>query len=174
MSEQDQTNALAKFAEARDRFFGAFDAVPDDALIYRPPEDDFAVGGIPAHVAQVLRNYRNTLLGMIDADFSETTTVAGSYDTPQQRPENTKNGISSDQRAGVLADVSLEHNGLADAAGGLTPEQCARSAPVRYGVGADPYDTTALAILGWVTDHYMEHVDQINSLVARWRSENSA
>jgi hypothetical protein len=45
---------------------------------------------------------------------------------------------------------------------------------VRYGAGSDPYDTTPLAILGWVTDHYLEHVDQINSLVARWRSENSA
>jgi hypothetical protein len=39
---------------------------------------------------------------------------------------------------------------------------------VIYGEGQDPYPTSAEDVLGWLRDHYREHVEQSAELVSLW------
>jgi hypothetical protein len=50
----------------------------------------------------------------------------------------------------------------------LREEDWARKGPVIYGEGQDPYPTSAEDILGWLRDHYREHVTQSAELVSAW------
>ena len=43
-----------------------------------------------------------------------------------------------------------------------------RKAPVWYPGGADAFPTSVDDILSWVTDHYREHVPQLDALVGEW------
>jgi len=44
-----------------------------------------------------------------------------------------------------------------------------RKALVVYGAGQDPYPTSPEDVIGWLADHYREHVQQCPELVTDWR-----
>ena len=63
--------ALIDFAAAREEWETAFAQVPDAALEYLKPGDDYALGGLQVHVNWVLVHYRRVLDGLIDRGFTQ-------------------------------------------------------------------------------------------------------
>ena len=51
-----------------------------------------------------------------------------------------------------------------------TRTRMSRTAPVVYGPGQAPYPTSADDLIGWLRDHYREHVEQSADLIEEWRN----
>src|SRR5579864_7947807 len=62
---------LAEFDAARGEWEAAFAQVPDGALAYLKPGDDYALGGLQVHVNWVLAHYRRVLEGIVRARFQQ-------------------------------------------------------------------------------------------------------
>src|SRR5260370_12503797 len=75
--------ALADFDTARKEWEDAFARVPDGALAYLKPGDDYALGGLQVHVNWVLLHYRRVLDGIVAARFREL----GPQDPPGDEPK---------------------------------------------------------------------------------------
>jgi hypothetical protein len=160
--------ALTDFAAARKEWDAAFAKVPDDALTYLKPGDDYAIGGLQVHVNWVLVHYRRVLDGLIDRGFTELPPL----DPPGENEEfnrQAKTGLTPEGRRQALADMASVHGTVLEAAEGLPEESWSRKAPVVYGAGQDPYPTSPEDVIGWLADHYREHVQQCPELVADWR-----
>jgi hypothetical protein len=160
--------ALADFVQAREEWESAFAEVPDEALGYLKPGDDYALGGLQVHVNGVLVHYRRVLESLIDRDFAPIGPLdpAGESDEVNAR---AKAGLTADGRKKALADMATLHSVVLEAARGLPEASWSRKAPVVYGAGQDPYPTSPEEIIGWLSDHYREHVQQCPELVAAWR-----
>src|SRR6202049_1849070 len=65
----DRDAALADFESARVEWEAAFAQVPDGALAYLKPGDDYALGGLQVHVNWVLTHYRRVLDGIVGGSF---------------------------------------------------------------------------------------------------------
>src|SRR5256714_12673848 len=74
--------ALADFETARGEWERAFAQIPDSALTYLKPGDDYSLGGLQVHVNWVLAHYRRVLDGILAAGFSEV----GPQDPPGAEP----------------------------------------------------------------------------------------
>jgi DinB superfamily len=163
-----KNEALADFAVARKEWDAAFAQVPDEALTYLKPGDDYAIGGLQVHVNRVLVHYRRVLDGLIDRGFTELPPL----DPPGETEEfnrQAKAGLTPEGRRKALADEASVHGTVLEAAEGLPEASWSRKALVVYGAGQDPYPTSAEDVIGWLADHYREHVQQCPELVADWR-----
>jgi hypothetical protein len=161
--------ALADFDAARGEWEGAFALVPDDALTYLKPGDDYALGGLQVHVNWVLAHYRRVLDGIVKARFGEI----GPQDPAGAEAEalaGARRGLKQAERRKSLGDMAHLHAAVHAAVHGLPVSDWARKAPVVYGAGQEPYPTSPEDILGWLRDHYREHVEQSAALVEEWRS----
>ena len=163
--------ALADFHKARGEWEAALAEVPDEALAYLKPGDDYALGGLQVHVNWVLVHYRRVLDGLIAGDFAPIGPLdpAGENDEFNAR---AKAGLTGAGRRQELADMDEMHKAVLNAASGLPEASWSRKAPVVYGAGQDPYPTSPEEIIGWLSDHYREHVQQCPELVAAWREAN--
>src|SRR5579864_6619466 len=155
----DRKEALADFDLARSEWEAAFAKIPDDALGYLKPGDDYALGGLQVQVNWVLVHYSRVLDAMIAGDFAELP--------PQDRPgegdaanRKARTGITASERAGSLKEMARLHDAVHAGARRLRDEDWTRKGAVVYGEGQDPYPTSADDILGWLRDHYREHVLQ--------------
>jgi hypothetical protein len=160
--------ALADFEKARGEWEAALAEVPDEALGYLKPGDDYALGGLQVHVNWVLVHYRRVLDGLIAEDFGPIGPLdpAGENDDVNAR---AKAGLTGDGRKKALSEMAALHKAVLQAATGLPEASWSRKAPVVYGAGQDPYPTSPEEIIGWLSDHYREHVQQCPELVAAWR-----
>ncbi|MDQ6720841.1 MAG: hypothetical protein M3003_08610 [Candidatus Dormibacteraeota bacterium] len=160
--------ALRDFDTAHREWESALAGVPDEALAYLKPGDDYALGGLQVHVNWVLVHYRRVLDGLIAGGFAPLAPLdpPGENDQVNQR---AKVGLTADGRRRELDEMAALHRSILDAARGLPDESWSRKAPVVYGAGQDPYSTSAEDIIGWLSDHYREHVQQCPELVASWR-----
>ena len=165
----ERNDALADFDAARDEWESAFAKVPDDALGYLKPGDDYALGGLQVHVNWVLVHYNRVLDGLIAHDFAQLP--------PQDRPgegdavnKKAKAGLTASERASSLKEMSRLHAAVLTGARRLREEDGTRKGPVIYGEGQDPYPTSADDILGWLRDHYREHVQQSAELISDWEA----
>jgi hypothetical protein len=163
----DRKDALADFDAARQEWEAAFAKVPDAALNYLKPGDDYALGGLQVHVNWVLVHYSRVLDGMIANHFAELP--------PQDHPgegaaanKKAKAGLTEAERAGSLKEMARLHAAVLASAQRLREGDWVRKAPVIYGEGQDPYPTSAEDVLGWLRDHYREHVEQSAELVSLW------
>jgi hypothetical protein len=163
----DRKDALSDFDAARKEWEAAFAKVPDDALGYLKPGDDYALGGLQVHVNWVLVHYSRVLDAMIARDFAELS--------PQGRPgegdaaiKMAKAGLTAAERASSLKEMARLHAAVLAGAQRMRDEDWERKAPVIYGEGQDPYPTSAEDILGWLRDHYREHVQQSGELIGAW------
>jgi hypothetical protein len=161
--------ALADFEAARGEWAAAFQRVPDEALGYLKPGDDYSLGGLQIHVNWVLVHYRRILDGVIAAGFGEL----GPQDAPGE-PETAarkaKLGLSATERRQSLDEMARLHSGVLAAVARLPEGDWSRKAPVVYGAGQEPYPTSAEDVIGWLRDHYREHVQQSADLVAAWKA----
>jgi hypothetical protein len=165
LDRADVRQLLAGFDAAANDFFEAFAVVPDAALAFRPANDDYALSGLLIHVAGGLEFYGNILAQMIATRF-EPLTVGGA---PAPRDVAlTHHGIAPAERASTIARVRTAHARLArlvERGGDIQ-----RTAEVRFGDGAEPLSTSAVDIVGWMREHYREHIAHIDELLERWRS----
>src|ERR1700716_2014966 len=64
-SETQNEAALQEFDEGRDAFREKLEGVPEPALSYLKPGDDYALGGLVYHVNGVLERYLEVLQGVM-------------------------------------------------------------------------------------------------------------
>ena len=157
----DRQAALADFEAARLEWEAAFAGVPDAALAYLKPGDDYALGGLLVHVNWVLAHYLRVLDGQ---------TVL--HDPPLS-PE-AHDGLTPVRRAESLVEMSRLHDAVRTAVSGLDDSGWRRVTPVVYGPGEDPFPTTPEDVVGWLREHYREHVEQCADLIREWRSATAA
>src|SRR5438094_9164088 len=97
--------ALADFESARKEWEAAFANVPDGALTYLKPGDDYSLGGLQVHVNWVLVHYRRVLDAILAAGFGETAadgpaaTVRRAHDGAQPRmlPRGRPSSLPADE-----------------------------------------------------------------------------
>jgi DinB superfamily len=160
--------ALADFEAARAEWESALAKVPDEALSYLKPGDDYALGGLQVHVNWVLVHYGRVLDAMINGGFAPM----GPMDPPGETEvvnRKAKAGLTGAGRRQALAEMDSFHQSVVRAAQGLAEADWSRKAPVVYGEGKDPYPTSPEDVVGWLREHYREHVGQSAELVASWR-----
>jgi hypothetical protein len=155
---------LSDFEGARSEFVAAMAAVPDDALPYLRPGDDYALGGLAAHVEAIIRRYTAVLAAADAAGWSQVQ----AEDPPglSVLDEQTRTGAWPGGCASALAGVAAAHDALLHQLQSLPDWE--RRAPVVYGEG-EPYPTGAVEVIGWLRDHYREHVPQVQELLEEWR-----
>jgi hypothetical protein len=162
----DREAVVAGFDQSRQEFEEAVRRAPDAALRFKPPGEDYALGGLVVHVAQVLRHYAAVVDAIRAADWQAVGMPA---DGPT--PEETAlihDGFGGDARASVLEDMRSAHAALVDAVRAAGPDVFRRQAPVTYSGSSEPYPTSCADVIGWVQDHYTEHTQQIAELVSAW------
>jgi DinB superfamily len=162
--------ALADFDKARAEWEQALGQAPDEALDYLKPGDDYALGGLQVHVNWVLVHYQRVLDALIAGGFAALAPL----DSPGENDEvnkSAKAGLSADGRRKALATMASIHQSVLDAATPLSDERWSHKTAVVYGAGQDPYPTSVEDIIGWLSDHYREHVQQCAELIAAWRDK---
>jgi hypothetical protein len=163
--------SLEDFDAARREFESAFATIPDGALSYLKPGDEYSLGGLLVHVNWVLIHYERVLNGILDGGFAEFRAI-DPKDEVERTAEQTKAGLDEGDRRRQLALTAELHERLRKRFEQLGEADWARKAPVLYGPdAAEPYPTSAADVEGWLRDHYREHVPQIGDLVAAWRQQ---
>ena len=159
--------ALADFDAARKEWEGAFAKVPDGALTYLKPGDDYSLGGLQVHVNWVLVHYRRVLDGIIASGFAETSPRDPPGDV-RRALEAAKRGLMPAERRGSLTEMAHLHAAFRSTIGEMPEGDWSRKAAVIYGEGQDPYPTSPEDVIGWLREHYREHVDQSADLIEEW------
>jgi hypothetical protein len=160
--------SLADFEKARAEWESALGQVPDEALAYLKAGDDYALGGLQVHVNWVLVHYRRILEGLIAGGFGPLAPLDPQGENADVN-RRAKAGLTADGRREALAEMTALHRAVLEAVESLPVESWSRKAQVVYGEGQDPYPTSPEDIIGWLSDHYREHVQQCPELVASWR-----
>ncbi len=165
----ERTEALADFDTALAEWATAFAQVPDAALTYLKPGDDYALGGLQVHVNWVLEHYHRILDAIMAADFGAVgpQDPAGAEEAARR---NARQGLIAQERQPALDAMQGHHADVRHKVSGLDGAEWGRKAPVVYGEGQDPYPTSPEDIVGWLADHYREHVGQCGDLVAEWET----
>jgi DinB superfamily len=169
----DRDSALADFDAARKEWEDAFGRVPDRALTYLKPGDDYSLGGLQVHVNWVLAHYRRVLDGIMREGFQQI----GPQDpagAEAKALEGARRGLTPAERRKTLADMAQLHAAVHAAVRQMPAADFTRKAPVVYTAGEDPYPTCAEDIVGWLREHYREHVEQSADLIEEWRSSTTA
>jgi hypothetical protein len=165
----DRDSALADFDAARKEWEAAFAQVPDGALAYLKPGDDYALGGLQVHVNWVLTHYRRVLDGIVAGGFKPL----GPQDSPGEgdaAAKKAREGLVKGDRAKSISDMGRLHAAVTAAVTKVSSADWSRKAEVVYGEGQDPYPTSPEDIVGWLCDHYREHVTQSADLIDAWEA----
>jgi ketosteroid isomerase-like protein len=161
--------ALERFDAAHEVYAKAMRDVPPAALGYLRPGDDYTPGGIGYHVNAVLRHYRGTAEAMVTARLRGEPAAPDSARPMAEANARAGQAVSESERDSALAETADLHAAVRRAVAGVDAQDWSRVVPVRFGPG-DPYPTRLLDVLAWLTDHYGEHIGQLGSLVAEWRT----
>jgi len=100
--------------------------------------------------------------------------VAGLGGEAEAANRHAKSGFQAGKRRQSVEEMERLHSAVRRAAKKLASEEWSRKAPVVYGAGQDPYPTSPEEIVGWLRDHYREHVQQSAELVEEWRASTGA
>jgi hypothetical protein len=163
---RDRDAALAGFEQSRTAFEEAVRRAPDAALRYRPPDEDYALGGLVVHVTQVLRRYTDVLNAIHAADWQSPT--APPDQTTEADAALIREGFGGDRRSAILGEMREVHGAFVQTVLAEPADWFSRQAPVLYPGSSEPYPTSPADVVGWVRDHYAEHATQIADLVSAW------
>ncbi len=169
----DRESSLRDFEKARGEWEAAFEKVPDAALTYLKPGDDYSLGGLQVHVNWVLEHYNRVLNAIVAASFEQI----GPQDPPgaeDRAREGMRRGLTDEERSPSLDEMDDLHGSVRAMCSELRDSDWSRKAPVVYGEGQDPYPTSPEDIVGWLCDHYREHVEQSADLIEEWRTASRA
>ena len=172
MSARDtEAPELAAFDQARDGFVAGLAAVPDGALGHLQQGDDYTLGGLVAHVNAVLERYLGLLDAMLGNGFRDMTAPDDAARFAAANARAARVPSRSDLDAD-LAEMERLHGDVHARIDRLAPDDLRRAPAIRYGEGSDPYPTSPLDVLGWLTGHYEEHITHVTELLDAWRSAN--
>jgi len=167
----DRETALAEFGRKLEEYARSYDSVPDEALTYVPQGEDYTLGGLAVHVSDVLYHYANVLDVMNGAGDRQVRVIDAEDDAKQKRDDLTRNGYGGSQKQGVFGEMRTVHEDIERRVRALAESEYAHKHAVLYGPDAqDPYPTNAGDVLGWLIDHYQEHIDQVADLMGKWRA----
>ena len=160
--------ALSDFEAARAEWESALAKVPDEALVYLKAGDDYALGGLQVHVNWVLVHYSRVLDAMVAGGFAPIgpKDATGEAEAANQK---AKAGLTAAGRREALTEMASLHQSVVRGVQGMAADDWSRKASVVYGEGQDPYPTSPEDVIGWLREHYREHVGQSADLVASWR-----
>jgi hypothetical protein len=165
--------ALAAFEQSRDRFLAAMDVAPDACLTYLRPGDIYSIGGLAVHCNWVLRHYARVLEKLAVADPAQFAT-----DDPAEEKEEADRralaGLGKGEREAEFRLLGRLHGDVIRSAMAVPAGAWEKKTPIRYGDAADAYPTSPDDIIGWLRDHYEEHVPQAGELIAEWRAAESS
>jgi len=168
---KDRETALAEFGRKMEEYAHSYDSVPDEALSYVPQGEDYTLGGLAAHVTDTLLHYRNVLDVMKGAGDRQVRVVDPVDDAKRRRDELTHKGFGGAEKQGVFGEMRAAHQDVERRVRALPEPEYFHKAAVLYGPDAkDPYPTNGGDVLGWLIDHYQEHIDQVAELMGKWRS----
>jgi hypothetical protein len=171
----DRETALANFDHARDDFLQAFAAVPDEALSYLPEGGDETIGGLLAHIIRSIYMWTPAVNALDTASFGE----AGLVSEPEEagvrehdaRLEQIYAGGAG--RAEVMEQMEAAHDRLAGKLRQLAYEDYSRKITVYYPHSSTPPYRTPGGdhFIGWLTDHYREHIAQVDKMLGEWKQQ---
>jgi hypothetical protein len=161
--------ALADFELARNEWESAFAQVPEGALAYLKPGDDYALGGLQVHVNWVLTHYRRVIDGVIAGGFAQLGPQDGPGDA-EAAGEKAKAGLEARDRTKALDEMGRLHIAIVGAVTRLPEADWSRKCAVVYGAGQDPFPTSPEDVIEWLRDHYREHVQQSGDLIGDWEA----
>jgi DinB superfamily len=175
MSDSEQTkdreSTLAEFGRKMEEYAHTYDSVPDDALTYVPEGEDYTLGGLAVHVTDVLLHYGNVLDVMKGAGGQQVRAVDPEDEAKRQRDELIHNGFGGGDKQRVFREMRAAHQDVEQRVRTLPVAEYGQKVGVLYGADAqDPYPTDAGDVLGWLIDHYQEHIDQVAELMGKWRA----
>jgi hypothetical protein len=161
--------ALAGFDATRDAFLAALEPAPDESLTFLPAGDIYAIGGLAVHCNWALKHYRRVLDRLAQPEAGEFRAVdpAGEKEEANRR---ALAGLTAAERGPELAELESLHEGVKQAAGRVPANAWETKTPVFYADAADAFPTSADDVIGWLRDHYAEHVPHAGELLARWRA----
>lgn len=161
--------AMADFEAAAGEWRASFQRVPDEALDYLKPGDDYSLGGLQAHVNWVLVHYRRVLDAIVACGFGEVGPQDATGEA-EAAVHKARLGMTPDQRREAMNEMARLHSAVVAAVAKLEEGDWRRKAPVVYGAGQEPFLTSPEDVIGWLRDHYREHVQQSADLVAAWKA----
>lgn len=161
--------ALAAFDEARDRFLAVFERVPDDALAFLPPGDEYAIGGVLPHLTWSIDHYGDILDAVVAGGFAGLRDPTDPTEVERVNDE-ARQGLDGPGRERALAALRTAHDRLVAMVRDLPEPEFEHSAPVLYRGSEEPYPTSAAAICGWVTDHYEGHIPHVEQLLTAYEA----
>ena len=168
----DRDRALAEFDTARDAFTAAMREAPDESLSYLPSGDIYAIGGLAVHCNWVLKHYCRVLDRL--AQPAEGEFRAGDPEGENEAAnQRALAGLEPSERNAELAKLGSLHQAVKQAALAVPTDAWEEKTPVFYGDATDAYATSPDDVIGWLRDHYHEHVPHAGELLAEWRASRA-
>jgi DinB superfamily len=162
---------LRDFDEARQSFQHTLERVPEGALTYLKAGDDYALGGLVFHVNVVLENYLQVMQGVMASGGKEVRLPdpAAAFDEAHAR---ARAGVRPGELGPALDRTASLHSQVRTLAASVAPSEWERQATVWVGAN-EPYPASPADVLGWLTDHYREHVPHAEELLREWKAPSS-
>jgi hypothetical protein len=162
-------DALAKMDSAHAALVDAFAAMPDDALAWLKPGDDYAIGGIVIHLIGSLDGYIRTLAAIDAAGYRDALGPGEDEAVVDAQLARARRGLAPAERAAAFAEMKAKHLSLSDLARKASEAQFGTLLGVTYPGDEAPYPTSVAFVVQWMTEHYAEHVPHALALFAEWK-----
>ena len=166
-SETANQAALEQFDEGRKAFRAEMERVPEAALDYLKPGDDYALGGLVFHVNAVLERYIDVIQGVMAGP--EEVVLADPAPMFARAHAKARAGARPEELRSALETMDNLHRQFRSMAASVAPGDWERQSSVQEGTNA-PYQASAADVVGWVSGHYQEHIPQVRELVGDWQS----
>jgi len=161
--------ALADLRASREAIDATFAAMPDAALEWLKPGDDYAIGGIAIHLIQSLDGYIATLDALHRAGYRDTEGPSEDESVVDAGLARARRGVVGSERRATFAEMATKEQRLGALAARATDEEFARVVGVTYPGDDVPYPTSVALVLQWMTEHFNEHVPHVRELFAEWQ-----
>ena len=162
-------DALAKLDDAHAAIEDAFAAMPDPALVWLKPGDDYAIGGVALHLIASLDGYIDTLSALDAAGYGDTEGPGEDEAVVEAQLARMRRGIPAPERAASFAEMKTKHERFAALARKPSDAQFDALIGVTYPGDEVPYTTSVALVVQWMTDHYAEHVPHVQALHSEWK-----
>ena len=164
--EAQRENDLHDLFGARGEFAAAFTGVPDAALGYRGASDQYALSGIVVHLTATVDHYRRVVEGLIDREFKPFALQPQDPGVEAAHAKRCQTGFGAGERDEAFALLEAAHDDLAEAVLTVQPQDYARRVAITYKAGDTAHDTSPADIVGWLREHYRQHIPDIQQMTA--------
>lgn len=165
-----KAEALAKLDAAYASIVSVFETMPDAALAWLKPGDDYAIGGILIHLIQSLDGYIATLAAIEAAGYRDTNGPGEDEKAVDAGLRHARRGLLPEERAPIFQQLREKQARLREQANRASEAQFGALVGVRYPDDEAPYPTSVALVVQWMTEHYAEHVPHAEQLFGLWQA----